>query len=474
MRKHLVWGLAALFVLGAAPAHARDHRRGDPVVIAGASLSKLDGVTAAKLVGFRFREGRWKQIPVQLDERKLVDFGGVPGSNSAPGTVGTVYGTAAIGQAVRQYADPNTFVGADPDIGLDNDDEVALIAADDGDKAGRRVEAPKGTRGAPVAVKISDPLGGPPGFVYLYRSKGKLDPSAGRDYVDYSFVLTSGDYRSTYRRADGPNPETSTVSTRVYRIGFSDRWFDDQLAIKAGDATGVDILDGFKFQFGPNTCTRSEATFNDAEGAFVANVDGPVRAIRAYVGANSGPITERTDVFWPDRHEIVTDMRVHSGIPGPMIFHDLSAAGIGMTYLDATNLAGVAVDGVPESLNQAPPAWRLWTGSQGSLVSTDRIKSSFAAELQAQASDWYLDQANTPSDVELQCWGDANAYGQAGYRSTYPPPNTDPRLGTAATLQSTTTDAFAAPGVPASDAEQLAAQLDAPLAAKVHRAAPAS
>ena len=102
---------------------------------------------------------------------------------------------------------------------------------------------------------------------------------------------------------------------------------------RSGEASGVDILDGFKFQFGPTQCGRSEATFNDAEGAFVANVDGPVRAIRAYVGANSGPLTERTDVFWPDRHEIITDLRVHSGIPGPMIYHDLSDAGLGMTYL---------------------------------------------------------------------------------------------------------------------------------------------
>ena len=151
---------------------------------------------------------------------------------------------------------------------------------------------------------------------------------------------------------------------------------------------------------GPTTCGRSEETFNDAEGAFVANIDGPVRAIRAYVGANSGPLTERTDVFWPDRHEIITDLRVHSGIPGPMTYHDLSAAGLGMTYLDSSNPAGVTVDGVPDSLSSAPPGWRLWTGRQGSLVSTDRLESSFAAELNAQASNWYLDHADTPASVD--------------------------------------------------------------------------
>ena len=61
------------------------------------------------------------------------------------------------------------------------------------------------------------------------------------------------------------------------------------------------------------------------------------------------------------------------------------------------------------------------------------------------------------------CWGDNDAFGQAGYRSTYPPPNTDPRLGTAGTLRSMTTDVVAAPGATARDAEAVAQRLDAPL-----------
>src|SRR4051812_29365351 len=309
----LAW--AALFAVAPA-ASAAKQTRPDPVVLAGSALPDLGGVTADELVAFRYRDakhrkGRWKQVPVQLDERKEIDFGSVPPSNSAVGTEGTVYGTAPIGVTEVQYADPSTFVGADPVAGLDGDDEVALIASDAGDEAGRRVKRPKGTAGSATAVKIADPLGGPKGRVYLYRSKGGLDPAAGKDYVDYEFRLTSADYRSTYRRADGPNPETSTITTAGYEIGFSDRWYYDSLAIKAGGAGGADILDGFKFGFAPTTCTRSEATFNDAEGAFVANLDGPVRAIRSYVGANSGPLTERTHYFYPDRHLIVTDLRVH-------------------------------------------------------------------------------------------------------------------------------------------------------------------
>lgn len=438
-------------------------------MLSGSALPKLAGVSGSDLIAFRFRDskhgqGSWKQVPAQLDERKLVDFGSAPADNTVPGSDGTVYGTAAIGQAVLQYADPQTFVGADPDSGLDDDDEVALLALDAGEKAGRHAERPKRTRGSRTQLKITDPLGGPAGFVYLYRSAGATDPTAGKDYVRYEFRLTSGDYKATYKRADGPNPETSTITTGAYDAGFSDRWYYDSLAIKAGGAATVDILDGFKFSFGPTSCGRSEATFNDAEGAFVANIDGPVRAIRSYVGANSGPLTERTNIFYPDRLTIVTDLRVHA-VPGPLTYHDLSLAGIGMTYLDSVNRGGVAVDGNPDTLADGVPSWHLWTGPQGSLFSADRLESSFAPEFTANAHDWYLDDSTPAPNV--QCWGDSQALGQGGLQSTYSMPNTDPRSSPAAAMQSTTTDIIAAPGVSAADADALAGGIDSPLRVSV-------
>lgn len=464
MRRPAAIALAAVgLVAFVSPDAALSVGRGDPVVIVGASLPKLSGVTADRLVAFRYRASQgYTQVPVQLDERKEVDFGSTPSTNATAGAEGTVYGTAPIGFSAPQYADAGTFVGRDPVSGLDDDDEVALIAADAGSNAAG-AGRPGGTRGAATRVKISDPLGGPHAFIYLYRSDGELDPSAGRDYVRYRFRLASGDYRTTYKRADGPNPETSVIRTPSYSVGFSDRWYFDALSIRTGGVMGPDLLDGFKFQFGPTTCGRSEATFNDGEGAFVANIDGPVRAIRSYVGANSGPLTERTHIFWPDRQLLITDLRVHSGIPGPLTYHDLSAAGLGMTYRDSLNLGGVLVDGSPDAIADGVATWRQWTGSQGSLVSTDRVDSSFAEQLMAQAHNFYLDQANVPPSTEQTCWGDPHAYGQGGFWSTYPPPNTDPRLGPAATLRATTTDVIGAPGAGAADAAQVAARLDNPL-----------
>jgi len=47
----------------------------------------------------------------------------------------------------------------------------------------------------------------------------------------------------------------------------------------------------------------------------------PVRVIRSYLGANSGPNTQRTHIFYDRREDIVTNLRVHS-IPSIMDFFD--------------------------------------------------------------------------------------------------------------------------------------------------------
>ncbi len=471
--------LVALALPSGSAAEGRD----EPVVLEGSRLEALTGIAPERLVAFRYertrnhRHERWIQVPVQVDERKFADFGRFPSSNAAPGTEGTVYGGAPIGHGALQYADPNTWVGPDPDSTLDADDEVALMSGDGGDRARKKgpKPKPKGVRGKrSTRIDVIDPLGGPARFVYLFESKGGLAGDAGADYVSYDFNLVSGDYRSTYKRRTGPNPETSRISTAAYQAGFSDRWFFDDLAIKAGGASAAEISDGFKFSFGPTSCGRSEASFNGAEdnygtqeageGAFVANIDGPVRAIRAYVGANSGPLTERTNVFYRDRYEIVTDLRVHA-VPGPLTYHDLSVEGLGMTYFNSANQSGVQVDGVPETIAPAVAEWHLWSGSQGSLFSADRLQSSFKDELLAQASTWYLDDS-TPAP-NLQCWGDDQALGQAGLRSTAGMPNTDPSIGGTDTLRTTTTDVVGSPGMDPAFAALASRRLDAPLGAAV-------
>jgi len=488
-------GAAAIVAL-AAPAVAPASKRGKdakssldrpraPLVLEGSDLpAGLAGVEPERLVAFKYRapkrgrRGRWRQVPVQVDERLAVDFGDVPTPGPVSRTPGTVYGTAAGGVTALQYADRSTFVGPDDDPSLDADDEIVVMAKDAGDRAPSGRRTPRRARKKGLArIKVEDPVDGGRGWVYLFAATRDadhpLDPAAGRDYVDYEFSLQRGSYQSTYDTRDGPNPESSRVIAKSYVAGFSDRWIFDLLRI--GGASAPDILDGHKFGIAPGQCGRSEDTFsgtdtndrpNDrGEGAFVANIDGPVRAIRSYVGANSGPYTQRTHLFYATEHSLETNLRVHA-IPGLFSHYDLSSEAIGMTYRSSAHPGGVRVDGVPDAVGEQVPSWHLWSGSQGSLFAADRVASSFDSELTASQRGYYLDDA-TPAD--RQCWGDSATYGAAGIASAPPGgiPDTDPRSSEFETLRSTSTTLMGAPGAGAVDAERWSDRLDSPLGVSV-------
>jgi hypothetical protein len=400
-----------------------------PVVVTGAQIAALQGANPATGVGYRWDASTsgWVQIPIQIDQRHVVAFGTTPPSNATPGVDGTVYGyVGGASPTALQYSDPNTFVGADPNPLFDADDELVFMARDSGSKAPTGTARPTATTGSGIQLTVTDPVSGSLGYVYLFRGIAGVDPSAGLDYVDYTFVLDSGNYATTYRRNDGPNPESSTVTTPGYTVGLDDRWFLTDLTI--ADGSGVDILDGIKNQFAINFCGRSNLTFANEEGAFVANIDGPVRAIRSYVGANSGPLTERTEFYYRDRFELVTDLRVHD-IASVMTFVDFGPGAAGMSYRNSEMAASVVIDGTPDTVPTAMPSWSYATGSQGTLLSTATIESSVPLTV----NNFYLDNATPPSP---ECWGDGVYRGANGAIISGGIPNTDPRTTPFATLQS--------------------------------------
>lgn len=442
-------------------------RADEEVVLTGADVSDLVGTAPDHVVAFAlttpFNTPTWVQVPVQVDERKVVDFGRAPGNNGATGTTGTVYGsTGTSGVALLQYADAGTFTGADGNPDLDADDEVVFMARDAGGARQPGTADPAGVvTGSGVQVQVDDPLGDDQqGWVYLYESDGSLDPAAGRDYVDYDFTLTSGDYKTTYKRADGPNPETSVVTTASYQARMTDRWDDADWRITADGANGADLLDGVKNEFYLGFCGRSNITFQDAEGAFVANIDGPVRAIRSYVGANSGPLSQRTNVFYRDHQEIRTNLRVHA-IPGVLDYIDYSAAALGMTYASSTS-GPVTVDGAQDAVSTEVPTWEGVRGAPGSIITTVRIDTTIPGgdDVDAIADETYLDQ-ETPGTA--QCWGDAHLYGASGPGVNVAIPNTDPRTAGAHTLTTTRTVHYGGPKVTPADAAAIADQVDTPL-----------
>lgn len=412
-------------------------RPADPVVLTGNDVAQLIGISPNDLVAFRYDAG-WVQVPVQVDERAIVSLDNVYNHVGAYGG----------GITVPAYTDATTFTGGDPDPTLDADDEIAFMAVDTGDQTPGVVGEPAGViHGSGVEVRISDPLDAAVGYVYLFRQAGSLEPGAGQHYVDYQFDLLSGDYRSTYKINAGPNPEDTSISSSFYAAHFADRWIQDEAHIFTGGATGVDILDRHKNLFAPGNCVRSEDTFSGGEGAFVMNKNGPVRSIRSYVGANSGPRTQRDHIFYQRRQDIRTFLRVHS-IPGMMDFFDYSPAAAGMTYRNNLNLAGVTIDGVPESVATVAPAWEMVSGPQGSLVMVGAVNTTITGLVPTL---YYLDSATPPV---TQCTGDAFAYGSSGLWINQTIPNTDPIYAGFQTLQGTRIIYYDAPDITVSDAEQ--------------------
>ena len=131
----VVVGLTA--TLPASPAGAVAlNRPADPVVITGATVPTLQGINPKTLVAFARTATAWRQIPVQVDERKLLNFG-------------TVYGGGANNVQVLGYADANTFAGRDTNKKLDANDEIAFMARDSGLHAGA-VAPPASTKPAPA------------------------------------------------------------------------------------------------------------------------------------------------------------------------------------------------------------------------------------------------------------------------------------------------------------------------------------
>ncbi len=429
----------------------------DPVVLTGANLPTLTGIAPHNLVAFRW-DGAWTQIPVQVDERDTKTFT-------------TVY-NGAISSSTTElfYTDPNTWTGADSDPTFDANDEVAFMSKDAGGQAPSFTPPPNTVAGYGVQITVNDPLApADHGWVYLFRSDGTLDPAAGQSYVTYDFSLDSGDYKTTYTLGDthpalAGNPENSTVTTPNYALHFGDRWQDDALNITVGGATGVDILDRHKPMFAPGVCGRSEDTFDGyintspIEGAFVANISGPVRAIRSVVGANSGPRTERDEIFYAQREDIRTELRVHA-IPSIMDLLDYSPDASGMTYYNDLNTGGVTIDGVPDSPALGQITWQMVTGAQGSLVISGKSDTNIPG---FAYTSYYEDNSTSPI---TQCTGDAFAYGTSGIYVNMSGgiPCTDPGLACTSYLNSTNTLYFEPPSQTVADAQSLDARANAPL-----------
>lgn len=483
-------GLFATICLGfsgsasAAPAD----RAGDAVVMRGEELPSFAGVPAERIVAFAFRKGSWKQVPLQVDERHTVDVRQL----YPPGNFPPYVGNNDPDFDLEVYADPKTRSGADANPNLDTDDQISFMAGDTGLKVPAGAGAPEWTDpGSGTGIKVADPVGGGSAYLYLFRSLRPMDQSAGRDYVDYDFRLTNLTEGQTlldnYSYIGGFNPEDSTVTTDNYSLHSVDRWMEDEMKITAGNANGTDILDREVAQATKLSCGRSEFTFSgrwqqdtwagnnsstDNEGTYIAVIDGPVRAIRSYMGANSGPYVQREHIYYRDHEQNTIFLRVHV-MTDLYAWTDYAQSAIGMTYRDMKNTTGVTVDGQPDSLTPATTedvangayGWQQVSGPQGTATTvvgsdTDIPNASFGT--------YYLDDSTPTAPDENQCGGDGQSIGASGFGILGPiTPNTDPRLGEFNSLTVKRIRYFGPPSDGSGEAENYTARVSKPLGAAV-------
>lgn len=465
-------------------------RPSDPVVVQGAALPKLLGGDPMHVVGFAWDGKAWHQIPVQVDERDFVNPGVIyhrPASvwptvsgTSTPYTM-LVYTPPPV--LTAGYTATPTYTPSDSNTAFDANDELSFLADDTGRRADGSVAPPSGVDAATrQEVTATDPLTtSQVGYVYLYRSATLTGGSAGTTGVHYTFSLDSGDYTSTYKmggaslspnNAWGFNPEHSTVETPSYRLRFGDRWLNNGLAVTTPGASATGILERTHYYVTVG-CGRSEDTFdgsadNPGEGAFILNLSGPVRGIRSYLGANSYLYTANTHLFYPQREDVVTDVRGHAGLPGYGSADDYVTGTSGLAYSDPAN-TGVPIDGVPDAVtpiayttgSPAPSIWQEVSGAQGSVVTVRSIDTDITG---LKVTTVYQDAA-APSPA--QCTGDAAAYGQNGANLTSPVNNvpvTDPTLtATPSSLVVHRARFFRGPNLPTADAAALADQTRNPL-----------
>jgi hypothetical protein len=469
---------------GAAGSHAVGgplNRPQDPVVLTGAVVPSLADVDPDDVVAFKY-DGGWQQIPVQVDEKDQVEFARVYGAyDTATNPTGSAQG--ATGLFAEQYTDTGTFTGADSDPTLDADDEIVFMARNAGEIAGTAVEPPGVVAASGVWLTIIDPLApGKTGHVYLFESDGSLTPDAGQQYVTYAFNLLSGDYKTNYLLQGGPgtshgpqaNAEDSLLSTPYYERHWSYRWTNDDLRILLG--TGVDILEKSDYWIVEGNCGRHNGTFNAKEGAFFANKSGPVRAIRSYMGANSGPLTQVEQIFYEQREDSVVYARVHSRPALGIGYNDYDANAIGMTYSNTNNTGGLTIDGVNDPGYVAGPmSWEMITGAQGSVVTTFDVETDIP-NFEDGSSSYYHDEVNAPVTMCQACEeaptaacpsvvtiSDADLIGAHGAAGTTPIPNTDPRMAQPFSLTVSSTHYYEAPGLTVPEAEALVEQAAAPL-----------
>ena len=369
---------------------------------AGTTIDPPVSPTAARpdrIAAFRWTGDSWDEIPVQVDERfpyflrnDHSDFGIYSQTDMELTYAWDVESWKKIaGECTTEYP-PGESAMADPVPTLDDDDEIAFMPDDAGERAPLEAFGPVGTDGVRQEIAVTDPLApGSVSYVYLFTRDGGSSFDRTNGYVRYERDANADQWvdrtfwpaghpesLGTSNTGYGPNlsgtvcpdgtPASSksstdrfprdgvTVSTDAYRWTATGRWMVRGMQVAKPGQPGVygpDLVDRWKgraFQQSPDS-TISLVGFEDeqvnweANSALIGERAGPVRAIREVWGADSGTNVTKTETFYRDAVTYRYRLRVHPIPPDGLYTSWDYNAGVATRYFTPIRPEGVTIDG---------------------------------------------------------------------------------------------------------------------------------
>ena len=286
------------------------------------------------VVGFAWDGSAWHQVPVQVDERDLVNPGQI---YHRPDDIWPTRSDGDAVQDARLHAAGHASAPATPrrprtrrataTPRSTRNDELSFLANDTGKQAagsvaapaGRRRDHPRGGQGDRSRSKtdrLRVPLPLPQRHAHR-RQRGHdrrevhVQPRLGQlPDAPTRWATASLSPNNSW----GFNPEHSTVVTPVVPRDVRRPVAEQRPGRHRQRRHRARRSSSARTSTRPVGCGRTEDTFdgganNPGEGAFIVNISGPVRAIRSYLGANSYLYTANTHFFYPSREDLVTDVR---------------------------------------------------------------------------------------------------------------------------------------------------------------------
>ena len=329
---------------------AKLSRNYDPIVIKGSHLPAVKDSLVGELRLYSYQGGTFQPIVFQIDER---------------------YEDMLYWQWTRRrrellYAlNIGEEVKADPDPKFDQDDELAFMAFDLGERA------PSGAvpAGADVCqeIKVGVPGGKEDGYAYLCRFKSP-PPLIGKQYVAIA----------------GANNQ---FIGQTYRLGYqTHELFFDQLQLGSGDKLSPNLIDRFKINvecFGAYGLLVYQLTNNDIRTHLRGFKVGPVRIIKEIVSITEPwahvqnrllhhiyfypyhmewEMETRGPIVWGPVHQFIYSMSL-----------DMAPVVDGAKFYSDKNPVPVIVDGVYDEeemkMNYGPQEWLAMSTQWGTIYS---------------------------------------------------------------------------------------------------------